>query len=406
MVDLLLKPVPLSQNGNGYLRYGDVVQIMSYGPSCAVAAHEHPFKRGHCRMGHLALSSSVPPSSIDHAPYLNTDSIISASPLLYPVVRNSFVIEDAKCPLDTGKPVHYGDVFRIRALPTQHFKLHLFSAPAIRLHHAATHSAKPKVRFSDIPSPDTLWSAWPTCERERIKVDLGVPIPLKKELYIKHNGTGINLSTEPNFPVLTYFGMELEVTVDTKKDRTRRPTYPNLWYFDTDRDTPKPDECLKKFMEQSKLDASVNIYNVNKSASEEEKEKEAAKKEAAPQVADDECDDTNQLAQQLQEFQFDENEFRDSVRKMNESDDLTAGGKLLAYDPRTAPQPNAYTYKVFKNDPYYPNRKWNCGDTSCCHIHGPPPPEMSKKECCTCVETSEREPNINVRDTSLKPLIR
>ncbi|CAL8112491.1 unnamed protein product [Orchesella dallaii] len=409
MIDLLLKPTSLTPDHDGSIHYGDTVQIVSPGPSCATAVQEHPFKRGHCRLGHLALSSSVPPSSIDHAPYLSTDSIISASPLLFPVVRNSFVIEHPTCPVGSGigrAPVHYGDVFRIRALPTQHFKLYLFSAPAIRLHCASTHAAKPKVRFSDIPSTDTLWSAWPIDKFEELKMELGLPVPLKSRLYLKHNGTGINLSTEPSFPVLTYFGSELEVTCDTKRDRVRRPTYQNIWYFDTDRGIPRPDTCLKKFMDQSKLDASVNIHNIDKSAAEEEKAKEEAKKEAEGAYDQDDDDDNYMLQQQMQvrPFQFDPKGFRSSLREMDKSKDM--GGGQMLHDPRTSPQPNAYAYKVFKDNPYYPNRKWNCGDTDCCNPRPPPAKTDEKGECCECVETEEPQPNPNVRVTLLKPLIR
>ncbi|CAL8112493.1 unnamed protein product [Orchesella dallaii] len=77
IIELLLKPTSLTPDHNGSIHYGDTVQIVSPGPSCATAVQEHPFKRGHCRLGHLALSSFVLPSSIDHAPYLSTDSIIS-----------------------------------------------------------------------------------------------------------------------------------------------------------------------------------------------------------------------------------------------------------------------------------------------------------------------------------------
>jgi hypothetical protein len=109
-----------------YLHYGDKIQIVAAGPTCKVAKNAYPFKRHYCKIAHLALSASVPPTVIDHAPYLSTDSIISASPLLYPVVRNTFIIEHPDCPEQfDGKVMQYGDVFRIRAFDTQHFKVKL-----------------------------------------------------------------------------------------------------------------------------------------------------------------------------------------------------------------------------------------------------------------------------------------
>lgn len=418
MIDLLLKPVPLTQHSDGYLHYGDICQIVSPGPTCATAVHEHPFKRGHCRLSHLALSCSVPPSSIDHAPYLSTDSIISASPLLFPVVRNSFVIEhgSARCPEEkVGEVVKYGDVFRIRALPTQHFTLYLFSAPAIRLHHAATHSAKPKVRFSDVKTTETLWSCWPVDEMEQLKMELGLGVPLKKTLFLRQNGTGINLSTEPNFPVLTYFGNELEVTVDNKRDsKTRKPSYQNYWYFDTERGRPRPDECLKQFMDQSKVDASHNAQMVDKMASLEEKRKEEWRKEKEEDEREGEEGEDEEgrecYMKMLRNLPIDEKRFRGTLREREESRDKTAGGQLL-YDKRTGPQPGAYQYKVFKDDPYFPNTKWDCGQTDCCNLRPPARPvveEVKAADCspCECIDTEEPLPNPNFRYTTLKPLLR
>ena len=85
--------VQLTKRINEVLHYGDTVQIMFPGVDCPTAQKEYPFQRNHCRLNHLALSASVPPESIDHAPYMSTDSIISASSLIFPCVRNSFVIE-------------------------------------------------------------------------------------------------------------------------------------------------------------------------------------------------------------------------------------------------------------------------------------------------------------------------
>lgn len=288
MIDLLLKPVRL--HSGGHLQFGDTIQIVCPGPSCAIAVKEYPFKRGHCRMGHLALSANVPPSSIDYAPYLSTDSIITASPHLYPVTRNSFVIENPNFPNQFGGTINYGDVFRIRAISTQKFNLYLFSAPAIRLHHAAIHSGNPKVRLSDIPSTDTLWSAWPADPTENLKVGLGIPVPTKKRLFLRHNGTGVNLSTEPNYPVHTYFGEELEVTMDNKRDHARRPYYPNFWYFDSTRGVHAHSEDPHgedEFAQQSAHDAKINVYNVNKSAADEEKEREKERKAAEAPVEEE-----------------------------------------------------------------------------------------------------------------------
>lgn len=82
----------MTERRDGLVYFGDSVQIISPGPDCASAEAAFPFKKlGH--LGHLALSASVPPSVVDHAPYLNTDSIITLSKQLFPVVRNSFVIE-------------------------------------------------------------------------------------------------------------------------------------------------------------------------------------------------------------------------------------------------------------------------------------------------------------------------
>ncbi|ODM90817.1 hypothetical protein Ocin01_15865 [Orchesella cincta] len=292
MIDLLLKPTPLTPDHD---------------------VQEHPFKRGHCRLGHLALSASVPPSSIDHAPYLSTDSIISASPLLFPVVRNSFVIEHPTCPVPSGigrAPVNYGDVFRIRALPTQHFKLYLFSAPAIRLHCASTHAAKPKVRFSDIASTDTLWSAWPIDEFEKLKLELGLPVPVCFIL----STTGLE-STSPRSPTFQSHLLRGGVGGDRGHQA-----------------------------------GSSSSSHLPKHLLRRRSKKEEAKKEAEGAYdVDDDDDYEYQQQMQVRPYQFDPKSFRNSLREMDKSKDM--GGGQILHDPRTSPQPNAYAYKVFQGQP-------------------------------------------------------
>jgi hypothetical protein len=94
-------------------------------------------------------------------------------------------------------------------------------------------------------------------------------------MLIQHAISGNNLSIEPEYPVLTYFGDELEVTVHTKRDRVRAPTWANHWAFDTERGWPKPDN---EILDQAKFSAAINANDVNKSAA------EAAKEEAAEAV--------------------------------------------------------------------------------------------------------------------------
>jgi hypothetical protein len=103
-------------------------------------------------------------------------------------------------------------------------------------------------------------------------------LKLKTRLLIKHNGSGHNLSIEPDFPVPTCFGNELEVSVDSKYDQRRRISFENIWYFDTDRSLPKPtDPCEKAFVEQAKFDAKINANDIHHSAIESAKEEAAAR---------------------------------------------------------------------------------------------------------------------------------
>lgn len=96
---------------------------------------------------------------------------------------------------------------------------------------------------------------------------------------MKHNGSGHNLSIETTFPVLTYFGNDLEVTVDTKFDRVKRPSFENLWYFDTTRGWPKEkDPSKREFEKQAELSAKINANMVMSSAADSAKEEEAARK--------------------------------------------------------------------------------------------------------------------------------
>lgn len=94
-------------------------------------------------------------------------------------------------------------------------------------------------------------------------------------MLIRHNLSGQNLSYESMFSVLTYFGCEMEVTLDTKWDRQKRPTFENIWYFDTTRGLPKEkDECARDFEKQAEFSAKINANIVNRSAAEAAKEEE------------------------------------------------------------------------------------------------------------------------------------
>jgi len=81
---------------------------------------------------------------------------------------------------------------------------------------------------------------------------------------------------------------------------------------------------------------------------------------------------------------------------------------LRAYDPATAPQPNAFSYRVTEDDAFFPNKKWNCGDTDCCKLRPPGPmvlpQEAAKCEACPCVEPIE--PGVSPNATiSIKRLL-
>ncbi|XP_035704717.1 cilia- and flagella-associated protein 161-like [Folsomia candida] len=407
MVDLLLKPVELTPQADGYLHYGDKIQIVSPGPSCKLASEVYPFKRNYCKLSHLILSAAVPPTSIDHAPYLNTDSIISASTLLYPVVRNSFIIEHPDCPTHVGQVIQYGDVFRIRAFDTQHFPLYLFSAPGIRLHSAATHSAKPKVRFSDLTVTETLWCAHPLDEDAKLRMELGVPIRLKTPLLLKHNGSGHNLSLEPNFPVMTYFGNELEVTLDTKLDRVKRPGFENIWYFDTDRGLPKvKDPCDKDFEKQAEFSAKININAINRSAAESGKLEDLARQKEEEDNLDEDEGNCNAMQYQAQCCPMGKrNEELDAAMSQMT---LKSRGGLRPYDPATGPQPNAWSYMVQDNDPNFPNQKWNCGDTDCCNAPMTKPPKQTEDvpcDKCECIEPDPKAESPNAIYSPFKRLL-
>lgn len=77
---------------------------------------------------------------------------------------------------------------------------------------------------------------------------------------------------------MTYFGNELEVTLDTKLDRVKRPGFENIWYFDTDRGLPKvKDPCDKDFEKQAEFSAKININAINRSAAESGKLEDLAR---------------------------------------------------------------------------------------------------------------------------------
>jgi len=66
--------------------------------------------------------------------------------------------------------------------------------------------------------------------------------------------------------------------------------------------------------------------------------------------------------------------------------DLHLRGEQLPYDPRTAPQPHAHDYQLTNTTRGFPNRKWNCGDTNCCHKVDPAAGLEQPCEKPKCVE--------------------
>jgi len=104
-------------------------------------------------------------------------------------------------------------------------------------------------------------------------------LQLRTKLLIKHAITGNNLSIETKYPVLTYFGEDLEVTVESKRNQVRQVSYENVWYFDTERKSTKTEleEEQKEFEEQAKFSAAINANDINKSAAETGKREEEAR---------------------------------------------------------------------------------------------------------------------------------
>ena len=82
----------LTVRTNQCVYYGDSIQLVAPGPDCCTTTEQSRGKNL-CQLAHLALSASVSINELDFKPFLDTDSIITVSPHLYPVVRNCFVIE-------------------------------------------------------------------------------------------------------------------------------------------------------------------------------------------------------------------------------------------------------------------------------------------------------------------------
>jgi hypothetical protein len=67
----------------------------------------------------------------------------------------------------------------------------------------------------------------------------------------------------------------MEVTLDTKLDKIKRPTFENIWYFDNTRGLPKvTDPCARDFEKQAEFSAKINANMANRSAVESSKEEE------------------------------------------------------------------------------------------------------------------------------------
>jgi len=295
------------------------------------------------------------------------------------------------------------------------------------------------VRFSDLALQETLWCVHPLDEDSKLRMELGVDVRLKTPLLIRHNLSGQSLSYESLFSVMTYFGCEMEVTLDTKLDQFKRPSFENIWYFDTTRGMPKEkDPCARDFAKQAEFSAKINVNMGIRSAAQSAKEEAAAAAAAAQEEEeneeeekeeDDEDDDENKVKSGKDEMpcvpintEGDASRAMQYFLQQQQQDGLGGAEEMmgrmslgtrgqdgyLRYDPATAPQPHAWRYTVQNDDrfPHYPNKKWNCADTSCCYPAIPTKVEKSQEECQKCCEPGPLPNNPNaVAGSYLKRLL-
>lgn len=211
-----LAPVPHAYSADGYVRYGDSVQLrVSEEDRRGVAQHHF-------------LANNI----FEVVDAGSRATAVSCTPTPSALARNTFVI--TRAPSRThyesktdSDILNYGDSFQLASNPSlrvnettrmvgRPYLLH--SEPSSAVVGAGSGSAQ-SVQMAPVPSANTVWTVV-AANGNRLATD-GTPVPANADVALYHRATNVALASTLGSKVMSAFGPELAVSCATIKSTGR-----------------------------------------------------------------------------------------------------------------------------------------------------------------------------------------
>ncbi|XP_028648298.1 cilia- and flagella-associated protein 161 [Erpetoichthys calabaricus] len=220
----IYKPIDLSVTADGFIHFGDVVMLLNLGREKESVNSSDPPREP------ATLSINVDETKIGKLASVQAPCEVTASPSLFPSVRNAFVIVsvDSSRP---GDPLTFGQSFAIRT--TEGFAGGLYlTSDNQSFQKCAKKSRLQEVSLVDQPSYLTCWKVIFYDPQMRLEYE-GCPIPANLRTLVVHCKTNQCLAALGQHTMWTPYGQEYEVTAHTFLDAHKAERDPNHWLFIT-----------------------------------------------------------------------------------------------------------------------------------------------------------------------------
>lgn len=222
LLETILKKTELSVSRDGFVHFGDMVMLINPGQENEAQALQQidPLRKP------LALAINMNEYSLFMEDAIDKPCNVSATPLLKPHVRNSFIITSVDGS-ENGAVLRYGQPFAIATLPGFAENLKLFSDHR-RFNLNAKKSRQQIVQLVEEVNYLTTWQVVPFHPQHRLELE-GLPVPGNAKVVLKHNKTGNHLNLVSEYKIRTIFGREFEVNAHTRLDSHKAEMDNNHW---------------------------------------------------------------------------------------------------------------------------------------------------------------------------------
>jgi len=250
ILDTILKPTELSVTQDGFIHFGDKVMIINPGqePSETPLTQLEPPRLAH------SLSINAEEYTLFNDSFITSPCEVSASKLLNPCKRNTFVVTSVDGSLE-GDKLCFGQPFALSTLPGYTGNMKLWS-DHIHFNQKSKKSKSQLVRLLEDVSYLSVWNVLTLNHNQRLECE-GLPVPANSKLVLHHCKTGQKLALMDQFKLRTPFGQDFEVSAQTTLNPHRAEVDQNHWVLVTGNpgDTKKTilNKVRKSILEDSLL---------------------------------------------------------------------------------------------------------------------------------------------------------